>query len=333
MTVATTTITAGPYTGNNLLDTYAYGFKISSSDQLIVYETDDEGAITTLILNTDYTVTGVGNPAGGTVVRTAGNLPTDYKWYIRSNFALTQSTNFSSQGAFFPAVHEAAIDKLTMLVQQLEDRLKRAVKFADNYSGTLNMTLPTPVAGDYLRWKGDLSGLENNDQDRDEQFESITWNGTVAWSANQQGAFDLGVYGYGQTTTRVGGGVWHKAVGDGHLFTAIIESPTVDVAFGYNLLGYRSDEELVDSVSAYETDRTTRLLSYGWTGGSPVERFAVNYRGDAIAQGVLQLPRGDTFVPANASATGTKGDITWDSTYVYVCVATNTWKRAAIATW
>lgn len=37
--------------------------------------------------------------------------------------------------------------------------------------------------------------------------------------------------------------------------------------------------------------------------------------------------------PASASATGLTGEIAWDSGYVYVCVATNTWKRAAIATW
>lgn len=37
--------------------------------------------------------------------------------------------------------------------------------------------------------------------------------------------------------------------------------------------------------------------------------------------------------PANASATGTTGRITWDSDYMYVCVATNTWKRTTLATW
>ena len=37
--------------------------------------------------------------------------------------------------------------------------------------------------------------------------------------------------------------------------------------------------------------------------------------------------------PASATAAGNAGDICWDSSYVYVCVATNTWKRAAIATW
>jgi hypothetical protein len=37
--------------------------------------------------------------------------------------------------------------------------------------------------------------------------------------------------------------------------------------------------------------------------------------------------------PATAGATGTTGEIAWDSDYIYVCVATNTWKRVAIATW
>jgi hypothetical protein len=37
--------------------------------------------------------------------------------------------------------------------------------------------------------------------------------------------------------------------------------------------------------------------------------------------------------PSSASDTGAIGEIRWDSSFVYVCVATNTWKRAAIATW
>lgn len=40
-----------------------------------------------------------------------------------------------------------------------------------------------------------------------------------------------------------------------------------------------------------------------------------------------------TTTPASASATGTTGTVTWDSSYLYVCTATNTWKRVAIATW
>ena len=37
--------------------------------------------------------------------------------------------------------------------------------------------------------------------------------------------------------------------------------------------------------------------------------------------------------PASATASGNQGEICWDSSYVYICVATNSWKRSAIAAW
>lgn len=37
--------------------------------------------------------------------------------------------------------------------------------------------------------------------------------------------------------------------------------------------------------------------------------------------------------PASSGASGNAGDICWDANYIYVCTATNTWERAAIATW
>ena len=40
-----------------------------------------------------------------------------------------------------------------------------------------------------------------------------------------------------------------------------------------------------------------------------------------------------TGAPTTASSTGTPGDIRYDSSYVYICIANNTWKRAALATW
>jgi hypothetical protein len=37
--------------------------------------------------------------------------------------------------------------------------------------------------------------------------------------------------------------------------------------------------------------------------------------------------------PSSASDTGAKGQIKWDVNYIYICTATDTWKRTAIATW
>lgn len=37
--------------------------------------------------------------------------------------------------------------------------------------------------------------------------------------------------------------------------------------------------------------------------------------------------------PASATAAGNLGDVAWDTGFIYLCTAANTWKRVAIATW
>lgn len=162
MTVETTNITSGPYTGNGLSDEYDYDFRVDNKNQLIVYETDDDGVQTTLTVDTDYTVGGIGVDEGGTITRVAGNLPAGYKWYIRSNYQATQETDFASQGGFFPRIHARAFDKLTFLVQQLTDRISRSFRFSDGYSGSASTTLETPVANAYVRWNAAGTALTND---------------------------------------------------------------------------------------------------------------------------------------------------------------------------
>lgn len=38
-------------------------------------------------------------------------------------------------------------------------------------------------------------------------------------------------------------------------------------------------------------------------------------------------------VPVGPSSNGQAGTIRYDSSYIYVCIANNTWKRAALSTW
>jgi hypothetical protein len=38
-------------------------------------------------------------------------------------------------------------------------------------------------------------------------------------------------------------------------------------------------------------------------------------------------------VPASSSDTGTQGDISWDSNYLYLCTSGDTWKRISLSTW
>ena len=163
MTINTKKVTSGPYAGNGIADTFSYTFKINDKTQLSVYETDDLGVETLLILDTDYTVNNVGN--NGTVTRITGALPTNYSWFIRSNYEETQLTAFGSQGPFFPDIHEEAMDKLTMLIQQLINDKERSPSVSVSYSGPLPLQLDNPVAGWAVRWSTDLSTLEVFDID------------------------------------------------------------------------------------------------------------------------------------------------------------------------
>lgn len=37
--------------------------------------------------------------------------------------------------------------------------------------------------------------------------------------------------------------------------------------------------------------------------------------------------------PASAAATGTKGEVKYDASYVYICIATDSWIRVVRAAW
>lgn len=49
----------------------------------------------------------------------------------------------------------------------------------------------------------------------------------------------------------------------------------------------------------------------------------------------LDAMRGWTVVsvPGSSTATGVLGQVALDSTYLYICVANNTWRRVTLASW
>lgn len=82
---------------------------------------------------------------------------------------------------------------------------------------------------------------------------------------------------------------------------------------------------------------TTGGLSFGSGGTQDVNlyRSAANElkTDDAFVIGSDRLNIATTKTPASAAAAGTTGDIAWDGDYIYVCVATNTWKRTNLTSW
>ncbi|MFK3702108.1 hypothetical protein ACI2JW_18320 [Serratia ureilytica] len=116
MTVSTE-VSREEYTGNGVTTDFDYRFRVFSADELVVTVADTTENIRTLVLNTDYTVTGAGSRNGGKV-KLVSALANNWRISIERELPVTQETDVRNQGNFFPEVHEDAWDKLTMLIQQ-----------------------------------------------------------------------------------------------------------------------------------------------------------------------------------------------------------------------
>ena len=116
MTITTTTSKV-TYTGNNITTVFAYTFKIFADSEIKVYV---DSVLKTL--TTHYTVSGAGSASGGNVTFTGGNTPgTGAKVVILRNIAKTQVTDYVENDSFPAETHESALDKLTMLVQDVNN--------------------------------------------------------------------------------------------------------------------------------------------------------------------------------------------------------------------
>jgi hypothetical protein len=127
--------------------------------------------------------------------------------------------------------------------------------------------------------------------------------------------------GAGSTTVTNYYGIRHTGFTNG-------ANGTVTNAYELNLGGITNSGSITNKYAIYQADSSStnylasKLLIGTTTAGA--SKLVVN--DDSIQVNTAKTP-------ASASATGTAGQIAWDSSYIYVCVATNTWKRVAIATW
>jgi hypothetical protein len=102
--------------------------------------------------------------------------------------------------------------------------------------------------------------------------------------------------------------------------------------------GFVSPADSIFRLINWNADNFDRLQFGGGTTSFPALK-----RSSAILQVRLADDSGYTTIdaqhrlqgtaPATASSTGTAGDVRYDTDYVYICTATNTWKRAALTTW
>lgn len=106
--------------GDGVTNPFNYSFLIPNGTGVIVVLSDAAGNIT-VIPPSQYAITGIGNPTGGTVTYPliGSPLAIGMKLTIARALPYVQLSSITNQGANYPNVVEAALDYVTMLVQQL----------------------------------------------------------------------------------------------------------------------------------------------------------------------------------------------------------------------
>ena len=129
MTVSSTT-TKNSYSGDGSTTEFAYGFKIFDDDDItVIIRTNATGAETAKTKTTHYTVSGVGSATGGNVTFTSGNIPASGETVVLlRTTARTQLTDYVANDPFPAESHEDALDKLTLITQELEEEIGRSLK-------------------------------------------------------------------------------------------------------------------------------------------------------------------------------------------------------------
>lgn len=135
------------YTGNGATSTYSFGFKIFSSDELLVTVRNTSNVESTLELTTDYTVT-INGVSGGSITLVAGNLASGYVISIRRVVTIDQGTDIKNAGQFYPKALEDQFDLCVMIDLQQQDELDRSIKLPETVPGSsFDTTLPASIAG------------------------------------------------------------------------------------------------------------------------------------------------------------------------------------------
>ena len=126
MTLTSTTVRS-THTGDGTTVTFSYGFKIFSETEVAVYVA---GVLKTI--TTHYTVSGVGSSTGGNITFETSAKPASSESIVFVRVpARTQTTDYTMTGTIDPQTVEDALDKTTMLIQDIGDSSDTAFGFAN----------------------------------------------------------------------------------------------------------------------------------------------------------------------------------------------------------
>lgn len=130
MSISSSVRKAGPYSCNGSTVVFPFAFKVFATADVRAVLADANGVESDLALGTNYTVTlntdQDANP-GGAITTTTTYAP-GYKITLTSQVQNLQPVTLTNQGGFYPKIINDALDRLTIMAQQLAEQVGRAVK-------------------------------------------------------------------------------------------------------------------------------------------------------------------------------------------------------------
>ena len=179
MTISSTTV-RNSYSGNGSTTIFAYTFKILDDDEIQVIIRSTNGTETIKTKTTHYTVSGVGSAGGGniTFLTAPGSTETVV---LKRNTTKTQETDYVANDPFPANSHEEALDRVTMIAQEIQEELGRSIKLSK--TNTMTSTEFTVGAADRANkilafdTNGELSVTQELGTNRGSWSAGVTYNG------------------------------------------------------------------------------------------------------------------------------------------------------------
>ena len=140
MTISTTDSRIS-YNGNGVTTVFSFPYRFLANGDLVVVSVSSTGVETVKTLTTDYTLTGAGDDAGGSVTMLVAPA-SGTRLVIYRDTDITQETDYISGDPFPAETHERALDRLTMIAQEIGSDADRSIKVPVGDSSSLSTVLP-----------------------------------------------------------------------------------------------------------------------------------------------------------------------------------------------
>jgi len=130
------------FAGNGSTTAFSFPYYfLLNADLVVILRVDSTGVETTKTITTHYTISGAGNPSGGTVTMVTAPA-TGETLIVYRDPAITQGLDIVANDSLPADDLEESLDRLTMIAQRLDGRMDRAVTLSEGTTDPFTATLP-----------------------------------------------------------------------------------------------------------------------------------------------------------------------------------------------